>query len=212
MSIPELHCPSCGAPLKLEYRFSKMVVCGFCDQLSYLENGGLVAKGEKVKLSDYGSKLYTGAEGSISHRLMRVLGRLRYEYPDGFWDEWCIKFDDNEDQYFWLQEDEGDYALYQEISVTENLPVFDKALVGVAYPFMGNQFFVSEKNKAWIVGGEGELPHQVIPGEKADFIDGIIVGKGAPASFEIMQTETLYYTGEVIHPDNIVIKPKDYGY
>ncbi len=211
MSMPELHCPSCGAPLKLAYRFSQMVVCGFCDQTSHLENNGLVAKGEKQKLSDYGSKLYTGADGKILNRSMRVLGRLRYEYPDGFWDEWCIKFDDD-DNFFWLQEDEGDYALFAEEQVSENLPAFEKAQVGVSYPFNGINFFVSEKNRGWIAGGEGELPHRVTPGEKADFIDGFIVGQQRQAAFELLSSGTQYFTGDVIQPENIDIKSKDYGF
>ncbi len=208
MAFKEINCPSCGAPLQLDFRFSKTVVCEYCDQTSHLENDSLVAKGEKTKLSDYGSVLYTGAVGTLNKRKFRALGRIRYEYPDGFWDEWFLRFDEDDD-FYWLQEDEGEYILFTEKQVDENLPSYDRTQVGVTYPFLGEKIFVSEKNKGWIAGGEGQLPHAIVPGEQADFIDGIVVGKAQPVSFEIIPQGTLFYVGEVISFSDIVVNKKE---
>lgn len=211
MAQKEINCPSCGAPLKLEYRFSKMVVCEYCNQTSHLSGGGLTAKGEKTELADYGSPLYRGGEGIIRKRPFKIHGRIRFAYPDGFWDEWFLQFE-NDETFYWLQEDEGEYILFRKEEANDNLPVFNKAEVGITYSFQEKQIFVTEKNKATVAGGEGELPHQVVPGEQADFIDGIVQGEGKPVSFEILSYGTLYYTGEILSLDEIEIKPKENVY
>ncbi len=55
------------------------------------------------------------------------------------------------------------------------------------------------------MGGEGELPFQVVEGEKADFIDGIVVKKGVPVSYEYLPKDTLLYIGFDVKLDDINI-------
>lgn len=193
MSFKEINCPSCGASLQLKYRFSEMVVCGYCDQTSHLVNSTWQAKGDKVKLSDYGSLFFVGAEGSVKDQKFKVLGRLRYQYPDGFWDEWLLQFEQSPEIEHWLQEDEGDYTLFVKSDILPEIHDFDTLKVGEKYPLGNKKLFISEKNTAQIVGGEGELPFRVIPGEQANYVDGIIVGEGVQTSLEFMPNKTEFY-------------------
>lgn len=198
MESKTVNCPSCGAELPLKYRFSKMVGCPYCGQNIYLTNDGLKIVGDKVILSDYGSVLAVGRTGKVKGRNFHVLGRLRFDYEDGFWDEWLLMLDDNWEKEYWLQEDEGDFVLFSKIVVKSSPPDFLAAQVGSVIDLEGKKIFISEKNKAVVNGGEGELSFQIKPGEKADFVDGISYGEGIPVSIEYMPDEVALNIGEVI--------------
>lgn len=197
MSLPSIQCPSCGAQLELQYRHSRMVVCSYCGQTSYINAGMVNPAGQKILLSDYGSILSVGKRGKLKGKSFGVLGRLRFNYEDGFWDEWLIWFDGSEYTDYWLQEDEGEFVLFSKKTLTGQAPIFENIKVGTSILVNGFPMFVTEKNNASINGGEGELPFQVIPGEKADYIDGISDGK--PISIEYMPGEVEFNMGEPIN-------------
>ncbi len=196
MSFPFLNCPSCGAMLELKYHHSKMVVCGYCGQTSFINANSLTAVGTPILLADYGSVVAVGKRGKIKGKSFEVLGRLRFDYEDGFWDEWLVRFgSDAEETQCWLQEDEGEFTLFRE----QNLPIsatYNDFQVGTATTIANHTVFITEKNTAVVNGGEGELPFQVIAGEKADFVDGIVSGKKLTFSLEYMPKETVFNMGE----------------
>ncbi len=198
METKTVNCPSCGSELPLKYRFSKMVGCPYCGQNIYLTNDGLKIVGEKIILSDYGSILAVGKTGKLKGRNFHILGRVRFDYEDGFWDEWLLTLDDNWEKEYWLQEDEGDFVLFSKLAVTSEPPNFIATQVGSLIQIDGKNIFVSEKNRAVVNGGEGELSFQVSPGEKADFVDGISYGEGIPVSIEYMPGEVALNIGEVV--------------
>ena len=210
MAFKQFSCPSCGASLELEYRFSEMVICGFCNQTCHLSGDSVEAKGEKIKLSDYGSNFYIGATGTVLNQDFKVLGRIRFQYPDGFWDKWLIRLANNPDTEYWLQEDEGDYTLFEKADILPENSNFSELKVGKKYGLKSDELFISEKNTAQIVGGEGELPHRVIPGEQADFVDGIIYGKAIQTSLEFMPLKKQFYTTKhKVKLDDFIFTQKD---
>lgn len=205
MSFKQINCPSCGAPLELQYRFSKMVVCSYCGQSIHLtSDADYEAKGNSTPLTDYGSKFSVGQRVTIQNNEFTILGRIRFSYPSGFWDEWFMVNKKDSDSEYWLQEDEGDYILFGKANVTD-FPDFATTHIGTHQDYFGDKIFISEKNTAEVTGGEGELPFQVIPGEQANFIDGIIVKKATPVSYEYLPKETLLYIGTEIQLDDITI-------
>jgi hypothetical protein len=196
MSFQTLNCPSCGAELEFQYRHSKMVVCKYCGQTSYINAGLADPAGEKILLADYGSLLSVGKRGKLKGKPFLVLGRLRFDYDDGFWDEWLIWFDGQEYTDFWLQEDEGEFTLFTKKGLQDKPPEFDKVKVATIVAINRQTVFVTEKNRATINGGEGGLPFQLIPGEQVNYIDGIAEGK--PVSLEYMPGETVFNSGETV--------------
>ena len=99
-----------------------------------------------------------------------MVGRLRYQYEGGFWDEWFLTFDD--DKPGWLVEDEGEYTFYVKTTAQGSLPSFDTVSVGNRVTIAGREVFITEKGHAEIAGGEGQLAFQILPGEKVDYVDG----------------------------------------
>ena len=211
MAFKEFNCPSCGAPVELEYRFTETVVCPYCHQTSHWTGENFKAKGEKVILADYGSKFFIGLEATFTGNeggkqkkyKFKVLGRIRFEYNDGFWDEWLLHIEGYEEDEYWLQEDEGEFALFKR---SDNLPSktdYNSLKVGEYIQWGEYQIFISEKAKAEIIGGEGVLPFKIIPGEQCDFVDGIVVGKGVSTSIEYLPDNKVQFYVSVY---NLTIK------
>ncbi len=203
-------CPSCGGTLELKYRFSKMAVCGYCNQTSFVENGQLKLAGDKNELANYGSKLSLAAKGTLIGKNFMIIGHVRFEYFGGFWDEWLVDMDGQTDE-FWIHEDEGDLILYTKME-TKSIPDYQEFKIGTAIEFVGKRLFPTEKNKAQILGGEGELPYRVLPNQQADFVDGIFYGEGTVFSFKFLPEETQFYKGQFIKWDDIVIEKAENPY
>jgi len=187
----QINCPSCGAALKLKYHASKMVVCNYCGQTSFLNADRWTAQGDKTVLADYGSVLAVGRTGKIKDKPFTVLGRLRVTYSGGFWDEWLLQKDDS--TVAWLQEDEGDFTLFVPTNFKGTLPDYLSVRVGQELPLQDYPFFVMEKNQLKVQGGEGELPFQVVPGQPGAYVEG--VAKGKPMSIEYLADETTLNRG-----------------
>ena len=183
-----------------------MVVCGYCGQTSYVNIGHLTAAGgSPVVLADYGSVLAVGKRGSVKTKDFEVLGRLRFDYEDGFWDEWLVLLDGEPDTETWLQEDEGEFTLFRRVAL-ENPPRFEELTVGNETSIRGEPVFVTEKSRATISGGEGELPFRIVRGEKADYADGIVAGKRLVASLEYMPEGTVFNVGEPLEFKDLKVK------
>jgi len=191
-----INCPSCGGKLELKTPYAKMVACGYCGQTSYINAGALEAKGAPIVLADYGSPLKVGMKCKIKNQLYEILGRVRFDYADGFWDEWVLALDG---QYHlplvWLQEDEGDYVLFEPMDST--VPEFQNVKVGQTFNFKTGKGLITEKHQATVNGSEGLLPFLVISGEKADFVDAILDG-GVPVSIEYLPEQTEFHYGTPI--------------
>lgn len=196
-----LRCPSCEAPLELAYRFSKVVVCRYCHQTSMIGPAGLDPLAPGNGLVDTPSVLEVGAVGHIHETPFQVLGRLRFAYPGGLWDEWLLLGED--DQITWLQEDDGTFVAFRMMEMPSGLPLFDELSVGSQVTIDGNSMLVTEKTRAMIAGGEGELPFVVIPGADVNCVD--LTGAGAVYALEYLPEETTFSFGRPVPADQLKV-------
>ncbi|MEM6346456.1 MAG: DUF4178 domain-containing protein [Bacteroidota bacterium] len=191
----QFECPSCGAPIEQKTPGARTLVCSYCHQTSHINAESLQSVGEKHLLIDYGSVFMIGQSGRYFGREFLVLGRLRIDYEDGFWDEWYIQFlDDGEGA--WIQEDDGSFVLFrQEKEINSSLSL-DSIEVGNWTNLNDNwePVFVTSKSTAKVNGGEGELPFRIVPGEPADFVDGLWEGK--IVSVELLPDEKVLFVGQ----------------
>lgn len=199
MSEKTFACPSCGATLEIQHRFSKVVICVYCGQTSAISSSGLKIEGRQAELLDLDSILSLGAEGDISGTPFKVLGCLRYEYEDGFWDEWFIRLDDK--RSIWLQEDEGEFTMFEKETLTSAVDSFGDIRVGQNIEVNGIQVFVTEKNQAEIKGGMGELHFRISPGAQVNCVDGNAGGR--IVSLEFTPNEINLSIGDEISVDDI---------
>lgn len=201
MTAAHYSCPACGAPMEVENRFSKLVICQYCGQTAAVTSVGLDPTGKVPLLADFPSILSVGATGTLQGNPFRVLGRLRYKYDEGFWDEWFVVVQDT--RKLWLQEDEGTFVAFEKETLTAEIPQFSTIKVGSSIQVNDRKVFVVEKNEAVIGGGEGELHFRVVPGERVDYVDGNSSGK--MVSIEFTPDEIHLSVGQAIQVEEIKV-------
>jgi len=198
----QISCPSCGGPLQVESAFTTLVVCGYCGQSLYLNDTGVDLAGQTAKLAEYPSRLSVGAEGKIKGQGFRVLGRVRYQYEDGFWDEWFLQMANQ--RIGWVEEDEGEFTLTFKSKLTSPLPPFDQIRVGGFLPLGKDRLFVSEKGEAQVVGAEGEVSMSAPPGRAIQYVDGNAANKAV--RIVIDDKGITLHTGEPLDFDDLTVQ------
>ncbi len=162
-------CPSCGAELEPDSRFAHMVVCAYCESAVVLDEKAARVSGKMAVLARTPGPFFVGGTGKLMDRAFRVLGRVRYGYTKGYWDEWYLAFDDGSTA--WVGEDGADFTL-ETGGEEEDVPVaFDAASPGDDITIGETTYRIGEKETAACEGGEGQLPFAILSGEKVPFLD-----------------------------------------
>ncbi len=164
-----MHCPSCGAEIDADRQYAHMVVCEYCRSSVILDTEAARLSGKMAVLPAALSPLYVGGSGRIHNHRFRVLGRVRYGYEMGFWDEWYLSLDDG--STVWVSEDER--ALTLERLKTDQTPniSYDETQPGDNLRLGKKTLQVAEKGVANCEGAEGQLPFPIQLGEKVPFLD-----------------------------------------
>lgn len=196
-----LNCPSCGGTLDVANWFVRMVVCRYCGSTVAIENERLELLGKGAALVQSPTRFAVGLSGSLSSKPFRILGRVRYEADDGYWDEWYLEFGDGSTAL--LEEEEGEYTLSQKQSLASAVPAFEQVSVGTTLTINGQLFFVTERCRAHVAGAEGQLPYRVRPGQPVRFIDGNTGGQ--VAALEYSEEAIEYSVGAPLGRDEIVM-------
>ena len=149
-------CPSCGAPADDVDRFAAMAVCEYCGGAFYFKDEAVLAMGKMAIMVEYPTPFYIHATGSFRKKEFQIIGRLRYRYAKGFWDEWYLRFDD--DTYKWFVEDEMEFSMEEEVKTPENLPAFDMLYPGCPLIIDKHNLQVDELDVAKLEGAEGSIP------------------------------------------------------
>jgi DNA-directed RNA polymerase subunit RPC12/RpoP len=163
--LKKINCPQCGYSLPIYFNYTKIIECPSCKSTIFL--GDEVAKviGEASVLSPEPSLIKLHETFEYEKRRFLPIGKIRYRYDRGFWEEWLLKRDDN--QAFWLSIDEGDFALEKE-EKKNFLGSIDIETLKVG-KFI-DDFLVSEMGFGECVGFEGELLEPIKIGQKHGYI------------------------------------------
>jgi hypothetical protein len=162
-------CPSCGNRIENVDRFSAMAVCDYCGCGCYFQDEAVMAMGEMAILTEYPTPMYLHATGTLRDRRFTVVGRVRYRYSGGFWDEWYLSFSDG--SYGWVAEDEAEFSLEKEIENPGDIPGYDKVRPGDNLIIAGESVIVDERNVAKLEGAEGSLPWVLSKDTEFPYID-----------------------------------------
>ncbi|MDQ7823969.1 MAG: DUF4178 domain-containing protein [Candidatus Eremiobacteraeota bacterium] len=193
-----LNCPSCGAPITVETAYAKTVVCPYCDSTNLIEDKGLSPAGKMAKISRAPSIFSVGRSGAIEGKRFRILGRLRYDYEDGFWDEWYLKYEDG--KAGWISEEEGECTLFFKEAVTGEIDL-GSIRVGQKVMVNGRQVFITEIQDATLAGGEGELNYRAVPGTAVTHYEGN--ASGTLISIEVWPRELEVHAGHPVSYESI---------
>jgi hypothetical protein len=170
---PTLACPSCGSPQPAHNPGLVSFVCEYCHGIFYRDEESVLAAGHRSLLTEGFSRLYRGAVGQFHQKRFRVLGRIRYGHPRGFWDEWFLEMEDGSE--VWLSEDQHELCEQRQVDFdpTPSNPQreFENYLVGSTIAFRDRSFRVQEVGHAECLGLEGALPKKLELGETYPYVD-----------------------------------------
>ncbi len=160
--MPAINCPSCGAPIELRSAAMPYSVCPYCQTVVMHQGDQVSEVGKAATLPFDVSPIQLGTTGTADGVGFEVIGRVRWGWSDGSWNEWLLQGTDG--QHRWLGEAMGMFQylaekpeamqdpLLQEFAAGGILDPGEQAVVG------GITFSVSDIKQATCLGGEGDLP------------------------------------------------------
>jgi hypothetical protein len=174
MIVTSANCPACGAPIVFKLGSSIVVVCEHCNSVIARKDRDLADLGRVADLVDTQSPLEIGMSGYFEGVPFTLTGRAQLSHPaGGVWDEWYAAFEDG--RWGWLAEAQGQFILTFErrFRGANVLPNFAELSPGTAVivPGSKNRFVVAEKEIATTAGARGEIPYELVPGERRAFVD-----------------------------------------
>ncbi len=168
MEQTRINCPSCGAGHDIRNPGIVTIVCEYCGNAVYWDEKKVESAGKQSILPEGFSRLYRGGTGTLKNRRFFVLGRVRYSFGNGFWDEWFLEFSGQ--SIGWLTEDNHEFALETRCRV-KRLPAFSALSPGFRLTVRDIPFVIEEVGNAECLGVEGDLPIAAQSGETYRFAD-----------------------------------------
>ena len=199
------NCPSCGAKGEFLSPASLFVVCKYCKSSIVRHENELVNLGQISEVAEDNSPLQLGSSGEYAAKTFLVIGRVRYQWSDGFWNEWHLFFNDGTSA--WLAEAQGEFFLMREYQPADMPKAHEWIVGGVLYIDQANFTVVDIKNNE-IQMSEGELPFRAHVGDKRKTADlrPILGTKFATFELDVESRKVSCYLGESIALQKLKMK------
>jgi hypothetical protein len=162
-------CPACGATVQFKWSSAVQAACAYCKAILVRHDVNLERVGEVADLPPDASPVQIGTEGLVDGKRFLVVGRIRYEWEQGNWNEWHVIFAD--DSSAWLSDAQSEYAVSRLVQPGAPLPPHEKMNPGVFLALSGARYMVMHRTVARYVGFEGELPFTTTDRSDCLFID-----------------------------------------
>ena len=156
-------CPTCGAEVAFRSPALPARVCDYCRSMVVRSSGGVTAVGKAAELPFDVSPIQIGTSGRFDGRAFDVIGRVRWGWTDGSWNEWLLLFTDGE--HGWLGEAMGQFMLLVERPLSEirakavaDLAAGRHVPIGTQAQIDGGILTLADAREATCIAAEGELP------------------------------------------------------
>jgi ribosomal protein S27E len=159
----KVECPNCGAEVVFRSAGLPARICDYCRTMIVRSGEGVSAIGKAAELPFDVSPIQLGTSGRFGDHGFEVIGRVRWGWTDGSWNEWLLLFDDGSKA--WLGEAMGQYMLLRERPLDElraqairTLAQGGEVPVGTEAQVDGEILIVSDAREVVCIAAEGELP------------------------------------------------------
>lgn len=159
----KLPCPNCGSEVVFRSPALPVRVCDYCQSTLVRSDEGVREIGKAAALPFDVSPIRIGTRGRFEGQPFEVIGRVRWGWTDGSWNEWLLLFGDG--RHAWLGEAMGQFMLLFE---RETRPLRARAVrsliagetvpVGTKAQIDGEVLTVADVRDATCIAAEGELP------------------------------------------------------
>lgn len=159
----KVNCPNCGAEVVFRSAALPARVCDYCRTMLVRSGESVAAVGKAAELPFDVSPIQIGTSGRFEDHAFTVIGRVRWGWTDGSWNEWLLLFDDGSNA--WLGEAMGSYMLLRERQLEalqsqaiRTLAEGGEVPIGTEAQIDGEVMTVSDARQARCIAAEGELP------------------------------------------------------
>jgi len=195
-------CPNCGADVVFRSPALPSRICDHCQTMLVRTDEGIEMVGKAAVLPFDVSPIQMGTRGSIGAHRFEVIGRVRWGWTDGSWNEWLLLLDDMSTA--WLGEAMGQFMLLRErplkvadLDVRSAVTSGGEAVPGTSLEIDGERFTVSDARNVTCIAAEGELPFKAPAGWTVYSVD-LRSRDGACANLQRDGDETDFYVGRYV--------------
>lgn len=114
MSILRFSCQQCNGEIHIKSKNSISYVCPSCFSGYKLETGGMTKVHTTPSVPEDMTPLKIGTTGKYDSRNFEIIGRIRYQYDEGYLNQWNVLFDDGKSGY--LGEAYGGFSVYEKMN------------------------------------------------------------------------------------------------
>lgn len=157
--------------------------CAHCQSLVLREGMGAEAIGEVAVVPFDVSPVQLGTSFTVAGLPMTTVGRVRWSWSAGSWNEWFLRADDGSVR--WLAEAMGMFMLTVERPDILEQPLAQilvqggTLIPGGDLEVDGEVYVVTDVKDAQCLGSEGDLPFATLPGRQMTNVDFRAAGGGA---------------------------------
>jgi hypothetical protein len=162
----QANCPNCGAPIGLGVPGLPVVTCPYCQTLINKAGDELSAAGNAGRVPFDVSPLQIGTRLTVDGKRGEIVGRERWAWERGFWNEWLLQLADGSIR--WVAEEAGQFMVMEETKATPRnleqlraIDVTDRASLGKKIRIGKRNFSVADVKLIRCVASEGSLPHVI---------------------------------------------------
>jgi hypothetical protein len=197
----EAACPNCGALLRFRSADLPIKVCDHCRSSILRGRESLQAMGRIAEVPEDVSPLQLGTRGRDGGQGFELVGRVRWRWSDGAWNEWLALFDDGSTG--WLGEAMGRLMLLRPLDpgftnkLVKLLKEDRKVEIGSHSTIDQVLYTVTDVKDVTCIGGEGELPSSTPAGLAMRSVD-LMAEHGRCASVQRDRGDVLAYAGRYV--------------
>ena len=197
-----VNCPNCGAAVTFRSAALPSRICDYCQTILVRAGDGVEAVGKAASLPFDVSPIQIGTRGTFDNEGFEVIGRVRWGWTDGSWNEWLLLFDGG--THAWLGEAMGQYMMLRErplgdisseavslVAAGEDVPI------GVTAEIDGETLTAADARPATCIAAEGELPFTAPAGWSIYSVD-FRSPSGRCASLQKEEAGSSFYDGRYV--------------
>ena len=197
-----LPCPNCGADVVFRSPALPNRVCDYCRSMLVRSDDGVARVGEVAALPFDVSPVQIGTRGRVDDKGFEVIGRVRWAWTDGSWNEWLLLFEDGGNA--WLGEAMGQFMLLWErpfgkvrTKALRTVAEGRDATPGTEIQLDGEKLVVADARYVTCIAAEGELPFTARSGWKLYSVD-LRGNAGECATLQRDADEVTFYQGRYV--------------